>query len=617
MTGKKKGAGSATRYIIWFLAAVTACCIHFSFNPPFNNTRAIAIAYADEFEKAAIELETIAGAFKFNKAGLKELQTAVLSTRLAYKKAECLLAYYYPEYIEEHINGAPVLHIERNDSRAIVKEPEGLQVLDELVTGDATSEKVKIASLAQLLKTNYSTLLAGFKQQPVKENEWIDAMRLQLIRIFSKGITGFDTPGSLNALPEAVSSLTALKTMSAALLKEMNKEKGAGKIIRLLNDAITFLQQAGSFDDLDRLTFLKQYINPLYAELLQLASKTAIAEDAWNKASRNIFAADFLNPYFYTELKGQEDNETLRSLGKKLFYDPLLSSNNQISCATCHDPAKAFADGRSKSLSNVQGQTVQRNAPTLLNAVYARRYFYDMRAFTLEQQAEHVIFNQLEFNTAYAAILEKLNSNEQYRGLFKKSFGGSSINRDQFSKALASYVLSLRALNSAFDKYVRNEIKTIDAEVRQGFNLFMGKAQCGTCHFAPTFSGLVPPLYTENESEVLGVPEDPEAPVKKADADSGRLGNKIYSEQAWIYERSFKTVTVRNAGLTAPYFHNGSYKTLYQVVDFYDNGGGVGMGLKIKNQTLGADSLHLTDREKRSLVAFIQSLNDTGKTISY
>ncbi len=617
MIGRKTGEGSATRYIIGILVAATACCIHFSFNPPFNNTRAIAIAYADEFEKAAIELETIAGAFKFNKAGLKELQTAVLSTRLAYKKAECLLAYYYPEYIEEHINGAPVLHIERNDSRAIVKEPEGLQVLDELVTGDADAEKVKIASLAQLLKTHCRTLLAGFKQQPVKENEWIDAMRLQLIRIFSKGITGFDTPGSLNALPEAVSSLTAVRTMSAALLKEMNKEKGGGKIIRLLNEAITFLQPPGSFDDLDRLTFLKQYINPLYAELLQLAPKTAIAADAWNKASRNIFAADFLNPYFYTGLKEQEDNDVLRALGKKLFYDPLLSSNNQISCATCHDPAKAFADGRAKSLSNVQDHTVQRNAPTLLNAVYARRYFYDMRAFTLEQQAEHVIFNQLEFNTAYGAILQKLNSNEQYRGLFKKSFGGSSINRDQFSKALASYVLSLRALNSTFDKYVRNEIKTIDAEVQQGFNLFMGKAQCGTCHFAPTFSGLVPPLYTENESEVLGVPEGPEAPVKKADADSGRLGNKIYSEQAWIYERSFKTVTVRNAGLTAPYFHNGSYKTLEQVVDFYDNGGGVGMGLKIKNQTLGADSLHLTDREKRSLVAFIQSLNDTGKITDY
>jgi cytochrome c peroxidase len=612
MICKKAGVGSTTRYIIWFLIAITACSIHFSFNPPFSSARSIAIGYANDFEKATTELEITASAFKFNKAGLKELQLALLNTRLAYKKAECLLAYYYPDFIEEHINGAPVLHIERNDSRAIVKEPEGLQVLDELVAGDAISEKVKIASLAQLLKTHCHTLLTGFKQQPVKENEWIDAIRLQLVRIFSKGITGFDTPGSLNALPEAGSSLMAIKTMTASLLKEMKKGEESTRIIKLLDDAIAYLQQPAAFNDFNRLEFLKQFINPLYSEFLHFGPQTShtTANTAWNKASSNIFSVDFLDPYFYTELKEQEDNKALQLLGKKLFYDPLLSSNNQISCATCHDPVKAFADGRPKSLSNVQGHTVQRNAPTLLNAVYARRYFYDLRAFTLEQQAEHVIFNQMEFNTAYSAILQKLNNNRQYRDLFKNSFGNGNITRDQFSKALASYVLSLRSLNSSFDRYVRDEIGTIDAEVQKGFNLFMGKAQCGTCHFAPTFSGLVPPLYTENESEVLGVPQDPDAVEKKADADSGRLSNKIYSEQAWIYEGSFKTVTIRNAGVTAPYFHNGSYNTLDQVIDFYNNGGGTGMGLKIKNQTLSGDSLHLSDAEKKSLIVFIQALND-------
>jgi cytochrome c peroxidase len=545
---------NCVRYIIWLLVAATACCIHFSFNPPFSSSSNIALAYTDDLEKATVELEAVATAFKFNKAGVDSLRAVLCKTRLSYKRTECLLAYYYPEFIEEHINGAPVLHIERNDSRAIVKEPEGLQVLDELIAGDAADEKVKIASLAQSLQTHCRSLLAGFKQLRIKDDELIDAMRLQLVRIFSKGITGFDTPGSLNALPEAASSMMAIRAMTASYIKEKNKVEHGSKIIQLLDSAIAYLQQPVSFDDFNRLQFLKQYINPLYSEFGRIGAKasntTGIA--AWNKASRNIFADNFLNPYYYTELKETEDNNALRQLGKKLFYDPLLSSNNQISCASCHDPSQAFADGRAKSLSNVQGRTVQRNAPTLLNAVYARRYFYDMRAFTLEQQAEHVIYNQMEFNTAYSAILQKLNNNDQYKG----------ITRDRFSKALASYVLSLRSFNSLFDKYVRDEQKTIDAAVQQGFNLFMGKAQCGTCHFAPTFSGLVPPLYTENESEVLGVPEDPDAVVKKADTDSGRLGNKIYSEMAWIYERAFKTVTVRNAGLTAPYFHNGSYKTL-------------------------------------------------------
>ena len=595
MNCKKTGLGSTTRYIKWVLVAATACGIHFSFNPPFNNICVIANAYADEFENATIELEVVAAAFKFNKVGVDSLRASLCKTRLAYKKTECLLAYYFPEFVEEHINGAPVLHIERNDSRAIVKEPEGLQVLDDLVAGDANDEKVKIASLAQSLKTHTRSILTGFKQLQIKDHEFIDAIRLELVRIFSKGITGFDTPGSLNALPEAASSMVAIK----AFVKEKdNKELGD-----LLDGAIVYLNQPVSFDEFNRLQFLKQYLNPLYSKLGQMGSKASNTTgiNAWNKASQNVFANNFLNPYYYTQLKETEDNEALRQLGKKLFYDPLLSSNNQISCASCHDPSLAFADGRPKSLSNVQGRTVQRNAPTLLNAVYARRYFYDMRAFTLEQQAEHVIFNQMEFNTAYSAILQKLNNSGKYK----------TITRGQFSKALASYVLSLRSFNSAFDKYVRDEQRTIDTAVQQGFNLFMGKAQCGTCHFAPAFSGLVPPLYTENESEVLGVPEDPNAIVKKADADSGRLSNKIYSEQAWIYERAFKTVTVRNAGLTAPYFHNGSYKTLNEVIEFYNNGGGVGMGLKIKNQTLAADSLHLNEIEKKSLVAFIESLNDS------
>jgi cytochrome c peroxidase len=244
--------------------------------------------------------------------------------------------------------------------------------------------------------------------------------------------------------------------------------------------------------------------------------------------------------------------------------------------------------------------------------VYADRYFYDMRAFSLEQQAEHVIFNHMEFNTDYTGILKKLNNDPQYKPLFRECFRQPLIDRDAFLKALASYVLSIRSFNSSFDRYVRGELNTIEQPVKDGFNLFMGKAQCGTCHFAPTFSGLVPPLYAENESEVLGVPENAATKIKTLDADNGRIDNQLYSEMAWIYEKSFKTTSIRNAALTAPYFHNGAYKTLEQVIDFYDNGGGAGQGLPIKNQTLGADSLHLSGEEKNALIAFITSLNDKG-----
>ena len=274
-----------------------------------------------------------------------------------------------------------------------------------------------------------------------------------------------------------------------------------------------------------------------------------------------------------------------------------------------------------KSLSNVTGEFVLRNSPTLLNAVYADRFFYDLRAFTLEQQSEHVIFNPDEFNTEYVEIIKKLNpettlfvieSKKEYMIQFESIFGKDSVTRENFSKALSSYVLSLQSFNSSFDKYVRGEKNEIADEVKSGFNLFMGKANCATCHFAPTFSGLIPPFFRENESEILGVLEQHNG--NKVDEDIGRFKNKIRSENSWIYEKSFKTVTVRNVEFSAPYFHNGAYQTLDEVIDFYNEGGGEGLGFLVQNQTLSSDKLNLTEKEKKDLIAFMKDLNDNPYT---
>jgi cytochrome c peroxidase len=613
----KKITGIRLRSFAFLLAAVIAGSLYVSFKPPVSRAREIATVYAAAFEEAVLHLEETAIAFKFNKTTVDTLRAALLQTRMAYKKTECLLAYFYPEYIEEHINGAPLPRIERGDSRAMVKTPEGLQVLDQLIAAEqAVDEKVQIASLAQQLKAHTSSLLAGFAHQRITDTDWFNALRMQLVRIFTLGVTGFDSPGSLNALPEAASSLTAMQQYTRSFLSELNKEQEARPVNALFQQAIEYVQQPVPFNGFDRLNFLTKYVNPLYKQLLQwqtsLQQLSPVANSGWNNASSNIFGDDFLDPYFYTEITKRDDSKALRSLGKKLFYDPVLSSNNQVSCASCHNPALAFTDGEPKSPGNVKGRTVQRNAPSLLNAVYADRYFYDLRAFSLEQQAEHVIFNHLEFNTDYNDILQKLNNSAAYKPLFRECFHQAVICRDDFLKALASYVLSLRSFNSSFDRYVRGESTAIEQPVKDGFNLFMGKAQCGTCHFAPLFSGLTPPFFAENESEVLGVPENADALIKKVDADNGRADNQLYSEMASIYERSFKTSSIRNAALTAPYFHNGVYKTLDQVIEFYNNGGGVGHGLTINNQTLSADSLHLTVQEKNALITFITSLSDKG-----
>lgn len=582
----------------------------FTSEPEYTLPEAIQ-QYATNLNENIIALDKVADAYAYGKVPLKDLKEELTKTRLAYKQIEFYLAFFYPEYCKEHLNGAPLMQIEKEGTQPKVIEPEGLQVLDEMVFSEnPVNAKHEIAALAKKLSAYYGTMFKGLNENKLSGSYGITAMRQELIRITSLGITGFDTPGSLNALAEAAAALEGMKVYFTQNYKQENSN-----IISLFNNAITQLKGNTSFNGFDRLSFIKLYIDPLYKELgkLDTSSPEFLSNtSAWNTKSTSIFSADFLNPYYFSALKKEEDSPQLRALGKDLFYDPMLSNDGKFSCASCHNPEKAFTDGVPKSASNVQGKTVLRNSPTLLNAVYADRYFYDLRAFTLEQQAEHVIFNKDEFNTAYSELIKKLEATEKYSTSFKKVFGKKAINRTNFSKALASYVLSLQSFNSDFDKYMRGEIADLPKKVKSGFNLFMGKATCATCHFTPTFSGLVPPLYSENESEILGVLENPKAAQPKADTDMGRFANRILTENAWIYEKSFKTTTIRNAALTAPYFHNGAYNTLEEVITFYNNGGGGGLGLNIKNQTLAPEPLNLTITEQNELIAFIKSLTDTA-----
>ena len=139
----------------------------------------------------------------------------------------------------------------------------------------------------------------------------------------------------------------------------------------------------------------------------------------------------------------------------------------------------------------------------------------------------------------------------------------------------------------------------------------MGKANCGTCHFAPTFSGLMAPHFTESESEILGVTATNDFKKPVLDADLGRFATTVIKEKASFHKHSFKTATVRNVALTAPYMHNGAYQTLEEVLDFYNQGGGNGLGLDIPNQTLSEDKLNLSKDELNQLKAFMNALTDT------
>ncbi|SHI99253.1 cytochrome c peroxidase [Mesonia phycicola] len=607
------------KMLVLLTLLVTVFITLFSFQPTkeeyYYNANYIKKA-AEEFNKEVILLQKIGRGFQAGTVEKDSLRNAVLTTRLAYKKIEFYLDFQFHEYVNSHINGAPLLHIERTGTSPNVLPPEGLQVLDELAFAEnPEEEKTQISSIATKLRNTYGILYSSLANQEINKKELIPVLRLQLVRIFSMGITGFDTPGSLNAIPEAKSALEGMLQFSQEN-KKLFAKKDFEFIQQKLKNAIIYVEENKNFNEFDRLTFFREYIDPLYKsfggvkyELPEFLTYTS----AWNSESESIFSEDFLNPYFYTELQKEEDSELLKQLGESLFYDPMLSNSGTMSCASCHQPELAFTDGNAKSMSSIQGQTVLRNSPTLLNAVYSDRYFYDLRAYTLEQQAEHVIFNTNEFNTAYSSILDKLNQEKKYQNKFETVFGKPTIQRENLSRALASYVLSLNSFNSDFDKYIRKETNTLNDEAKQGFNLFMGKAACATCHFAPTFSGLVPPYFSDTESEILGVLDKPNK--IELDKDKGRIANKIESEEAWIFEKSFKTTTIRNSALTAPYFHNGAYATLEEVVEFYNLGGGEGQGVEVKNQTLSPDPLDLTEKEKQLIISFLKSTTDISSAI--
>lgn len=192
-----------------------------------------------------------------------------------------------------------------------------------------------------------------------------------------------------------------------------------------------------------------------------------------------------------------------------------------------------------------------------------------------------------------------------------RAFGAAPhavVSEEQVRIAIAGYIRSLVRFDARFDRYVRGDATALDLAERRGFNTFMGKGKCGTCHFVPLFGGTVPPTYLKTELEVLGVPTRPDTVNATVDLDPGAY--RI--TRIPLHQHAFKTPSLRNVAVTGPYMHNGAYRTLEQVVDFYARGGGAGIGVDLPNQTLPPDPLRLTAREKPDLVAFMRSLTDTS-----
>jgi cytochrome c peroxidase len=289
-----------------------------------------------------------------------------------------------------------------------------------------------------------------------------------------------------------------------------------------------------------------------------------------------------------------------------LFSDASLSKNNNISCASCHNPQKAFTDGKVTSLTNIHDNITKRNSPTVLYAGFQKSFFYDLRSQDLENQIESVMKNPNEFDLTPKEIKKKILADPALSNYFKKAYPDKAeITPYEIRNAIAVYVRSLMPFNAKIDQYFKGK-GSLNASEQNGFNLFAGKAKCATCHFIPVYNGTIPPWFNNTESEVIGVPNSIKWENAVVDGDVGRYNINQLEQLKY----AFKTPTVRNVEKTGPYMHNGVYNKLEEVIKFYELGGGNGIGMNLEYQTLPFDNLQLTPKEKIDLISFMLALTD-------
>lgn len=317
-------------------------------------------------------------------------------------------------------------------------------------------------------------------------------------------------------------------------------------------------------------------------------------------------------------------------LGDKLFKDKRFSMTGEVSCATCHDPDKAFTDSPLKTSEGIHKLRGTRNAPTIINAAFFERMFWDGREPTLERQATQPLINPIEMGLPenYAPLLALVRSDPEYQALFKDAFGvsGNAVGLLQVSQAMAAFERTIISGNSPFDHwYFAGEKTAISESAQRGYKVYIGQGRCVSCHVISQNDA----LFTDNRfhninvgfqrigddarrfavafssSKQRGVKVD-EAVL--ADAKSSELGRFAVND-AWTDLGAFKTPTLRNVERTAPYMHDGSLAKLEDVVEFYNKGGKVKDEDPVNDyQSGGIRPLKLDDKQKADLVEFLKTL---------
>jgi cytochrome c peroxidase len=472
-------------------------------------------------------------------ATLEDAKIALKQCRISYKQLAFFLEYFFSS--EAYVFNSPPKY-EIDEPFIEYEAPVGLQQMESILYDSAVyTRKADLIKEAEVVVTTANDIPSLLYKFSATDTQIMESVKLELIRIMTLYITGYDAPSLKSGVEEAAAAMNAIDNVVSD-----------DSLHYYLQKATVYLNQNKDFDSFNRLEFLTDYALPLQKQL----------------HTTNLFSKLDITAFPGGANKGDA------GLGRRLFFEKALSGTNTRSCATCHQPDKYFTDGLVKNVS-LEGGLLSRNTLGLLYSCYQYSQFWDGRVKSLEEQIVTVMHSKQEMDVTDDTILHRL----------------PGLKMDQIVNALAAYLRTLAPFSSPFDQYMNGDHTALTPQQQKGFNLFMGKGQCGSCHFAPVFNGLTPPLYNRTEFEVLGTP----------DIDEGRYSFFKID----FYKGAFKTPTVRNAAATAPYMHHGAYSNMEEVLDFYDKG-----GLRQSNQTLSATPLHLDDAEKKAIIAFMEGLKD-------
>ena len=616
LLSKKRNAFAAAFILVSFLA------ISFSFRSTEDNEYFhFYLAGVSGYMKSQQELlELIKNTNTNSASGIQKIRQQIWASRVTLKGIDFWLRYLDPLTYKKINSPIPVeweTEVFEKYEKPYYREGAGLTLmelyLDEKVIVKDTLVKLLQGSIeaTKVFQADSTTAYLN------KHHHFFLTNRLFLLNLAAIYTTGFECPNPDNIIPELTSMITDVKNSYTVFNRSFPSYSLSKEYLDLYDRMILFVNhEPKNSNDFDHFTFIKDYVNPLFGMNQEMIVQYRVISKSYvdyslSRDCKSIFDKSLYRGQKTKGIFAPIDNPGLLSeisnTGKQLFYDPRLSANNKRACASCHKPKQYFTDTTvATNLTFGRVKSLPRNTPSLVNVVYNHLLMLDGRHFSLQNQARDVTTNPDEMASNEKEMLEKILSCKEYKKAFTKYMKYTSedqaITFNHIASAITVYYGKFSTWTSPFDDAM-NINSPLSTTAIKGFNLFMSKAQCGTCHYVPAFNGVKPP-YIETEFEVLGVPAD--SGFKQLSSDKGRFKVNPAKEMA----SAFRTSTIRNAPHTKPYMHNGVFNSLEQVIDFYNTGGGVGKGLPIANQTLVSDSLGLTPSEKNALLEFIRSLDE-------